>query len=196
MYDGDSNYTILLPIFWRSLQMVFKLANLFRLRGMTGHHANQRQARRVLRAVRGFDEPGKAGRCLCYLRKVDPLVFEEVVMSAFEDAGFPVLRSRSYSGDGGVDGAFWSPQLGWLAVQVKRYRAHIDRQHVRDFGEAMRLRGFDGGLFVHTGRSGAGVYPELIEGGLCLLSGQRLVDLVLQRRLSLASGTIISSRRR
>lgn len=169
------------------LRLVSKLVNELRVRGLATHQRNRRQSKRVLQAVRAFKEPGMAARCLCYLREVDPLVFEEVVMSALEDAGFLVLRSRSYSGDGGIDGAFWSPQLGWYAVQVKRYRAHIDRQHVRDFANAIRQRGFNGGIFVHTGRSGAGTYQVLAAGRTGLLSGQRLVELVLQRRLALAA---------
>lgn len=169
------------------LRLISKLVNAYRLRGMVVHRTNRRQAQRVLRAVRAFEEPGIAARCLCYLRQVDPLVFEEVVMSAIEDAGFFVLRSRSYSGDGGIDGAFWSPQLGWYAVQAKRYRTHINRQHVQDFGEAIRRQRYDGGVFVHTGRSGAGVYPELRDAGLGLLSGQRLVELVLEKRLAVGA---------
>lgn len=187
MRDIDTPYVAGPVWFQLLLRIVSKLVNELRVRWLATHQRNRRQSKRVLQAVRAFKEPGMAARCLCYLREVDPLVFEEVVMSALEDAGFLVLRNRSYSGDGGIDGAFWSPQLGWYAVQVKRYRAHIDRQHVRDFSNAIRQRGFDGGLFVHTGRSGAGVYPVLAEVGMGLLSGQRLVELVLQRRLALAA---------
>jgi restriction system protein len=106
-------------------------------------------------------EPGVAGRSLAYLRAVDPLVFEEVVMSALEDAGLLVLRSTRYSGDGCVDGAVWLPGGGWHAVQSKRYRSHVCSAHVCAFGEVVANGDYDGGLIVHTGRNGAGLYPRL-----------------------------------
>jgi len=46
------------------------------------------------------------GRSFTCLRQVDQIVFEEDVLSALEDAGALVPRSRQYSGDGGIDVAF------------------------------------------------------------------------------------------
>ncbi|WP_395401084.1 restriction endonuclease [Pseudoduganella sp. UC29_106] len=165
------------------IPLLSKFLNVVRLIGLPNHQRNVRKSRRVLRTVRRFREPGLAGRCLCYLRQVDPLVFEEVVMSALEDAGLLVLRNRSYTGDGGIDGAVWSPRCGWLAVQMKRYRAHICRGHLRDFGDAIQYMNFDGGLFIHTGRSGAGAYEFLRDSGIILLSGDRLITLLSKRKL-------------
>ena len=118
-----------------------------------------------------------------YLRQIDPLAFEEVVMSALDDAGLLGLRNRSYTGDGGIDGVVWNPRSGWLAVQVKRYRAHICHGHLREFDDAILRAKFDGGVFVHTGRSGAGAYAFLRDSGIILLSGERLITLVLRREL-------------
>jgi restriction system protein len=157
--------------------------NAGRISGLPGHQRNVRQSRRVLRAVRGFDEPGVGARSLAYLRAVDPLVFEEVVMSALEDAGLLVLRSKRYSGDGGVDGTVWLPERGWFAVQSKRYRHHVCLEHVCAFSQVLASEDFDGGLFVHTGRSGAALYPQIDAGGIALLSGDRLVRLVRERVL-------------
>jgi len=165
------------------MRLFSRFINAVRLAGLSNHQQNVRKSRRVLRAVRRFREPGLAGSCLSYLRQVDPLVFEEVVMSALEDAGLLVLRNRNYSGDGGVDGVAWNPRFGWMAVQVKRYRAHICRGHVRDFHDAILSAKFDGGVFVHTGRSGAGSYEFLRGSGIILLSGDRLISLVLRREL-------------
>ncbi|WP_165390962.1 restriction endonuclease [Pseudoduganella lutea] len=157
--------------------------NASRLAGLPGHQRNVRQSRRVLRAVRGFTEPGVGARSLAYLRAVDPLVFEEVVMSALEDAGLLVLRSRRYSGDGGVDGTVWLPGRGWYAVQSKRYRHHVCLEHICAFSQVLASQDFDGGLFVHTGRSGAALYPQMDAGGIALLSGERLIRLVRERVL-------------
>jgi len=165
------------------IRLLSRLINMARLAGLPNHRRNVRRSRRVLRAIRRFREPGMAARCLCYLRQVEPMVFEEVVMSALEDAGLLVLRNRSYSGDGGVDGAVWGPKNGWLAVQVKRYSSHIHRGHLLDFRDVIHRRNFDGGLFVHTGRSGAGAYAFLPDSGIILLSGERLITLLLQRKL-------------
>ncbi|GAB2855947.1 hypothetical protein GCM10027277_25680 [Pseudoduganella ginsengisoli] len=157
--------------------------NAARLASLPGHLCNVQRSRRVLRAVRGFREPDAAGRCLAYLRAVDPLVFEEVVMSALEDAGLLVLRGRRYSGDGGVDGIVWLPDRGWYAVQSKRYRQHVCLAHVCAFGEVIGAGGYDGGLFVHTGRSGAALYPQMDAARIALLSGERLLRLVRERVL-------------
>lgn len=163
--------------------LLSRIVNMIRLVGLANHQRNVRKSRRVLRALRGFREPGMAARCLTYLRQVDPLVFEEVVMSALEDAGLLVLRNRSYSGDGGVDGAIWGPKYGWLAVQIKRYSSYICRGHLLDFGDVIQRMNFDGGLFVHTGCSGAGAYAFLPDSGIILLSGDRLITLLLRRKL-------------
>jgi restriction system protein len=160
-----------------------RLLNAARLSCLPGHLSNVQRSRRVLRAVRAFKEPDVGARCLAYLRAVDPLVFEEVVMSALEDAGLLVLRGRRYSGDGGVDGVVWLPDRGWFAVQSKRYRQHVCLAHVCAFGEVVAGGGYDGGLFVHTGRSGAALYERLDVARIALLSGDRLLRLVRERVL-------------
>lgn len=165
------------------MRLLSTAVNTVRLAGLPFHQRNVRKSRRVLREVRQFREPGMVARCLTYLRQVDPLVFEEVVLSALEEAGLLVLRNRSYSGDGGVDGAGWGPKCGWLAVQVKRYSSHIDRDYFLDFRDVIQCRHFNGGLFVHTGRSCVGAYAFLPDSGIILLSGERLITLLLQRKL-------------
>jgi restriction system protein len=166
------------------IRLMSRFVNAVRIMHLPSHAGNVRRSRQVLSAIRGFSEPGMAGRCFNYLRQVDPAVFEEVVLSALEDAGLFVLRNRRYSGDGGVDGACWYPGRGRMAVQVKRYRAHIVRQHVLEFGNVIRKRHLAGGLFVHTGRSGAGVFEYLAGSEIILLSGDRLIRLILERELT------------
>ena len=166
-----------------AIRCLSRWVNATRLAYLPGHQRNVRQSRRVLRTVRAFKEPGAAGRSLAYLRAVDPLVFEEVVMSALEDAGLLVLRGTRYSGDGGLDGAVWLPGRGWHAVQCKRYRRHVCLAHVCAFGDVVLRGNYDGGLFVHTGRSGAALYPQMAAGRIGLLSGDRLLHLVRERSL-------------
>lgn len=159
-----------------------QLFNAMRMRRLPEHRWRVGQSRAVLRAVRQFRGDGYAARCLAYLRSVDPLVFEEVVLSALEDAGLFVLRNPRYSGDGGIDGKVWLPGQGWYAVQSKRYGGHVNHHHVAAFGEAICRHGFGAGLFLHTGRSGAAVYPHLTKSKVVLVSGASLVKLVLGRR--------------
>ncbi|PHV35988.1 restriction endonuclease [Janthinobacterium sp. BJB304] len=159
-----------------------QLFNAMRMRRLPDHRRRISQSRAVLRAVRQFTGEGYAARCLAYLRSVDPLVFEEVVLSALEDAGLFILRNQRYSGDGGIDGKVWLPGHGWYAVQSKRYGGHVNHQHVAAFGEAICHHGVGAGLFLHTGRSGAAVYPHLARSNVVLVSGASLVQLVLGRR--------------
>lgn len=63
------------------------------------HRWNIRQARKVLAKVRTFEHDGQI---VAYLKKIDPYVFEEMVVQLFHEAGFWVWRTPSYSGDGGL----------------------------------------------------------------------------------------------
>lgn len=165
------------------VQLASRAVNAVRLAGLASHRRRVAQSRRVLRAVRSFEGEAVAGRCFSYLRQVEPAVFEEVVLSALEDAGLFVLRNRRYTGDGGVDGRVRIAGHGWCAIQIKRYSRHIKARHVEEFGRVVQRQGYAGGLFVHTGRSGAAVYTNLALGGTILVSGDGLLDLVLKCRL-------------
>lgn len=122
----------------------------------------------------------KAGQQVLYLRKINPYVFEEMILTAIERRGIPVRRNQRYSGDGGIDGQFWIGQERWL-VQAKRFASAVRPEHVRQFGELARKENSKG-LFVHTGRTGFisykhfSNYPEII-----LVSGSSLLDLLSGR---------------
>lgn len=165
------------------VRLASRAVNAVRLAGLASHRRRVAQSRRVLRAVRSFEGEAVAGRCFSYLRQVEPAVFEEVVLSALEDAGLFVLRNRRYTGDGVVDGQVRIAGRGWCAIQIKRYGRHIKARHVVEFGRVVQSQGYAGGLFVHTGRSGAALYPNLALGGTILVSGDGLLELVLERRL-------------
>lgn len=126
-----------------------------------------------------------AARAFGYLRKVDALVCEEVVLSALEDAGALVLRNRRYTGDGGIDGRCWLPGCGFglHAVQVKRYDSAITPSHVADLGDLVVRQRHAGGLFIHCGRTGPASYAALRGTGLVLISGEGLLRLLVAREL-------------
>lgn len=49
-----------------------------------------------------------------YLRKINPYVFEELLLLALERQGLTVVRNASYSGDGGTDGQVIIDDECWL----------------------------------------------------------------------------------
>ncbi|MCT8308744.1 restriction endonuclease (plasmid) [Xanthomonas translucens pv. translucens] len=138
------------------------------------HRRRQDQARRVLAKINTI--PLMPQR-LAYLRKIDPLTFEELLLEAFERRGYRVERNTHYTGDGGVDGAVYLNGTRYL-LQAKRYRKHVNRAHIIAFAQLLETRGCRG-IFIHTGRTGAGT-RELAAANpnLTIISGQRLLDLL------------------
>ncbi|MEN9130651.1 MULTISPECIES: restriction endonuclease [Xanthomonas] len=143
------------------------------------HRRCQDQARRVLAKINTI--PLMPQR-LAYLRKIDPLTFEELLLETFERRGYRVERNTHYTGDGGVDGAVYLNGTRYL-LQAKRYRKHINRAHILEFAELLEARG-SRGIFIHTGRTGAGA-RELATANphLTIISGQRLLDFLNSSRL-------------
>ncbi|MDC7865015.1 restriction endonuclease [Pantoea ananatis] len=114
---------------------------------------------------------------MVWLRKMNPYVFEEMLLTALSRQGFRIKRNASYSGDGGMDGQVWIAGQRWL-IQAKRYGATINAQHVVAFGELARKE-VCSGLFIHTGRTGE-VSREAFRcwPNVTLISGQRLLQLL------------------
>lgn len=142
------------------------------------HRHYQRQARRVLARLPRL--AGDAQR-LSYLRKVNPYVFEELLLTAFERRGLPIKRNRHYSGDGGLDGQVWIDGQRYL-IQAKRYSQAINPAHVAAFGALVRRERCQG-IFIHTGRTGQKSRFALRSmPDVDLISGMRLLDLLDPQR--------------
>jgi len=141
------------------------------------HARLQEKARRVLIKINTI--PNMPQR-LAYLRKIDPLAFEELLLETFERRGFKVTRNTHYSGDGGVDGIVTLHGERFL-VQAKRYGKHIKSDHIREFARLLdqnNCRGF----FCHTGRTGPSCKDILNQNRrVILLSGERLLDFLNSR---------------
>lgn len=144
----------------------------------TRRHRRYRQtAERVLTRLPQLDADGAR---LNYLRRINPYVFEELLLLALENQGLKVIRNPSYSGDGGLDGQVFIAGERWL-IQAKRYSRSISPQHIRDFGELLARENCCG-FFIHTGRTGRKsrdglqTYPQVR-----LVSGQRLLHLLAGR---------------
>ena len=133
-----------------------------------GHRRRIRSARRVLAKIGDWEAP----RIFGYVRKIDPLAFEELTLEAFARSGYRIKRGRRYSGDGGIDGHVWHDGR-WTPIQCKRYSSAINPTHVREFAALVYPRQ---GFFVHTGRTGPQSRQEAT--GVTFISGQKLIDLI------------------
>ncbi|HFW3714464.1 TPA: restriction endonuclease [Salmonella enterica subsp. enterica serovar 6,7:y:-] len=121
------------------------------------------------------------GARLSYLRKINPYVFEDLLLLSFERQGLKVMKNPSYSGDGGLDGQVFIDGKRWL-IQAKRYSRSISPQHVREFGELL-TREDCCGFFIHTGRTGNKSYTCLQNLRMVqLISGERLLNLLAGRQ--------------
>ncbi|RAX09440.1 restriction endonuclease [Photorhabdus bodei] len=142
------------------------------------HRHYQAQAARIL--VRLPQLAGDAQR-LRYLRKINPYVFEELLLLAFERQGLTVIRNCRYSGDGGLDGQVFIARQRYL-IQAKRYSQFIAARHIQAFGTLL-IKEQCGGFFIHTGRIGP-TSRTLLKSHprIQLISGQRLLDLLAGKR--------------
>ncbi|KKN85069.1 hypothetical protein LCGC14_0282380 [marine sediment metagenome] len=158
-------------IFGRSLIRYIKRSLGWR---KPGQRRRAKAAKRVLKRLAGIDHDGAK---LAYLRRIDPFVFEELVLEAFERRGLKVQRNERYTGDGGIDGRIWSREGNLNLVQAKRYSKHINAQHMRDFIELVNRSGCYG-VFVHTGRTGS-LSRQLAQAHkrITIVSGAQLLQL-------------------
>jgi restriction system protein len=143
------------------------------------HHRNIKTSERCLKKLRTFQD---SKYVFGYMRKIDPFVFEELILSAFASQGYQVQRSKRYSGDGGIDGSVKIDKVKYL-IQVKRYRGHIKLSHVKDFIDVCKNENRKG-LFIHTGKTGREV--KILGGrtmGLNIISGGKLIDLVQGKKV-------------
>ncbi len=161
------------------LLAVFVAAGFIRRAGarVRRHRRYRQTAERVLTRL---PQLASDGARLNYLRRINPYVFEELLLQAMENQGLKVIRNPSYSGDGGLDGQVFIAGERWL-IQARRYSRSISPQHVRDFGELLACENCCG-FFIHTGRTGRKsrdglqTYPQVR-----LVSGQRLLHLLAGR---------------
>ncbi|MEM7591368.1 MAG: restriction endonuclease [Cyanobacteria bacterium P01_A01_bin.83] len=116
------------------------------------------------------------------LRGCNPFVFEELLLQIFaETPEFNIVRNKRYTGDGGIDGRFYFDDYPFL-IQAKRYRNHINPQHIEEFAHKINIYNAEFGLFIHTGKTGNQSWQNARSSrkDLMVISGQKLVELILQ----------------
>lgn len=148
------------------------------------HARKQASAARALATIGKLDPRANPGRLFAYLRKVDPFVFEEMILTELEARNHAIVRNRRYTGDGGSDGGFTLNGRKWL-LQAKRYSRHINAADVSAFDQLCSVQGVRG-LFVHTGRTG-GKARDVERGTpyVRIISGKDLVALFAGDRIPL-----------
>lgn len=177
--DLDPQIVWLAVLMWCLFFVVVGTLNRYQRVSVRRHRRYRRYAARVLQKLPELESDG---RRLCYLRKINPFVFEELLLLAFERQGYRVRRNARYSGDGGLDGQVWIAGTHYL-IQAKRYSRAIDPQHVADFARLLRQRN-KAGLFIHTGRTGLKSRTEADEyAQLHIISGQILLAFLAGSRL-------------
>jgi restriction system protein len=111
-------------------------------------------------------------RTISYLRKIDPFIYEEMILSILKMQGYKIYRNKKYTGDGGIDGKFkFKGKLYY--IQAKRYKSYITKSHVLEFNKLIDDNNVKG-LFVHTGKTGKGS-KEFKSNTLHFVSGNDMV---------------------
>ena len=165
---------------WLMGLMVLALIALWlyqRQRLPAGHRQRIKTADACLERLAQLNSPAQQ---FGYLRTLDPFVFEEMILTALQQLGHPVTRNRRYTGDDGADGEC-RLEGHRVLIQAKRYKRHIRAEHVKDFADLCQHQNCRG-LFVHTGRTGQKAWQQQAPQ-LCILSGQRLLKLLLGQSL-------------
>lgn len=138
--------------------------------------SKEKVARNALERIRQL--PSDQAR-FAYLRSIDPYVFEELILESFEQLGHRIKRNTRYSGDGGIDGRVWGKSGQLYLIQAKRYKGHINPQHVQEFASLVH-RNKCRGVFIHTGRTGKLARDIALQNpNLKIISGPKLMRLIL-----------------
>lgn len=136
------------------------------------HDRKIRTANKVYLRLQKIPSPQKK---MAYIRKVDPFVFEELILTAFKLSGHKIKRNKRYTGDGGIDGQVWIDNQLFL-VQAKRYKGSINPAHVTEFSRIVRNHPSAQGLFIHTGRTG--LQSKKNAKNVFFISGSKLIELL------------------
>lgn len=182
IYNQD-NLKIFSFIFGFILFSIFYI--FFKKKEKYSHIWRKKSARKVYQKIKRMTNP----QIFAYLRKIDPFVFEELILyslSLRDDVR--IEKSSRYTGDGGIDGTFYikvNNRKRKIVIQAKRYKAHINKKHVDNF---CKLISEDNsiylGLFVHTGKTGAATKKSSQQcTKMKMYSGQSLLKLLLYSQI-------------
>lgn len=139
------------------------------------HQRNVFKGEKIINKINAFKYPGQK---INYLKKIDPFVFEELLLSAFKNKGFRIVRNRKYTGDGGIDGIIYNKENKKILLQAKRYSNYINRQHLKDFENIIFREKAIKGYFIHTGKSSAETRNMFSSSNIEIIGGNKLIELI------------------
>jgi restriction system protein len=135
---------------------------------------NIEKSKKIISKIITFQHNGQR---FSYLRKINHFVFEELILTAFENMGHLPIRNSRYTGDGGIDGQVFIKEKKYL-IQAKRYSTYINNKDVVNFNELCRSAKLQG-LFVHTGKTGLSSHKKAFMSNVDIVSGSRMISLVV-----------------
>lgn len=164
--------------FWMLFLLLLFTFSFFSSKNSAKHFKTLKTAKRVYKKI-NLIKNQNTGWLLSYLRKIDPFVFEELILLSFKKKGFRVKRNKRYTHDGGIDGRCIRNRETFL-IQAKRYSEYIKEEHVRQFIYTCYLQN-KRGYFIHTGKTGNET-KELIKQNhqIKLISGDKLYKFFLK----------------
>lgn len=145
----------------------------FLIRPESRHRRYVKKSMSVIKTVNSIVSPPKK---ITYLRKINPYVFEELILSCLDAQGNKIFRNTKYSRDGGIDGVVIIESCKYL-IQAKRYNGYVSKRDIENFDRLCRKKKCKG-LFVHTGRTGKEVLRSCRTSNIDIVSGSRLLNLI------------------
>lgn len=167
-------------IYWAIIVAIFILINIAAGFLKTKHLAKIRAAKKVSKTINRIQNDN-SGWLFSYLRKIDPFVFEELILLTFRKYGFRIKRNKRYTHDGGIDGRVKKNGESFL-VQAKRYSGNINIEHVKDFIKVCRYHKVRG-YFIHTGKTGREIRELMKENPqIKIISGEKIYEFFIFNR--------------
>lgn len=157
-----------------TLALIFLLLSFFKGRKWNKHKKNIRRAAEIIKKIKSFEHSGQK---INYLRKIDPFVFEELLLTLFKNNGYKIKRNKRYTGDGGIDGIIYDSRNNKILIQAKRYSGYVNLKDIYEFNNLVYHSRAEKGFFIHTGKTGKESYQHFKSSNIEIISGSKLIDL-------------------
>lgn len=167
-----------MSLFWIIFLVVFLIINFFPCRRNIKHIKNKKTAKKLYKRINEIKNKDK-GWLFSYLRKIDPFVFEELILYTFKVKGYKIIRNKRYTGDGGIDGKVIINNKLYF-IQAKRYSNYINPRHVENFAKICTENNVNG-FFIHSGKTGEETKKIIKQyKNITIISGNRLYNFFIK----------------
>ncbi len=124
------------------------------------------------------------------LKKVNPGVFEKLMLSLLENMGYGLPEHRGKSGDEGIDGVI-QDKLGVnpIYIQAKRWENNVREPEIRNFIGSLDTKKTDKGILFTTAGfdSRAKEAAERSSKKIILIDGVKLAELMIEFDLGVST---------